>query len=166
MAMKTILSALFFLAPTLAFAAGGPTALGPNNGKFGNWTAATYGEGADKACYAFTSATHSDPAIAKRGAVMLTVTERHGVHDEVTLTAGYTYPKNAKVTVSVNNQPIDFYTQGDTAFTANGHGAVDAFRHGDGAEAQGTTPRGHMVTDDFSLGGFSDAYNAITSACP
>jgi hypothetical protein len=164
--MKPILSALFFLAPTLAFAAGGPTALGPNGGKFGNWTAATYGHGADKACYAFTNATHSDPAIAKRGAVMLTVTERHGMHDEVTLTAGYTYPKDAKVTVSVNGQPIDFYTQGDTAFTTDGHGAIEAFRNGANAEAKGTTPHGHVVTDDFSLGGFSDAYKAISTACP
>ena len=164
--MKPILSALFFLAPTLAFAAGGPTALGPNGGKFGNWTAATYGHGADKVCYAFTTATHSDPAIAKRGAVMLTVTERHGMRDEVTLTAGYTYPKNAKVTVSVNGQPIDFYTQGDTAFTTNGSGAIAAFRNGATAEAKGTTPHGPMVTDDFSLAGFSDAYKAISAACP
>ena len=122
--------------------------------------------GADKACYAFTNAQHSDPAIAKRGAVMLTVTERQGVHDEVTLTAGYPYPKDAKVTLSVNGQPIDFYTQGDTAFTANGHGAVEAFRNGDSAEAKGTTPHGHMVTDDFSLSGFSGAYSAISTACP
>jgi hypothetical protein len=152
MAMKPILSALFFLAPTLAFAAGGPTALGPNGGKFGNWTAATYGHGADKVCYAFTTATHSDPAIAKRGAVMLTVTERHGMR--------------AKVTVSVNGQPIDFYTQGDTAFTTNGSGAIAAFRNGATAEAKGTTPHGPMVTDDFSLAGFSDAYKAISAACP
>jgi hypothetical protein len=164
--MKPILTALFFLVPTLAFAADGPTALGPNNGKFGNWTAATYGQGADKACYAFTNATHSDRAIAKRGAVMLTVTERKGVHDEVTLNAGYSYPKDAKVTVSVNGKPIDFYTQGDTAFTTDGHGAVEAFRNADSAHAQGTTPHGHMVTDDFSLAGFSDAYTAIGAACP
>jgi hypothetical protein len=164
--MKPILSALFFLAPTLAFAAGGPTALGPNGGKFGNWTAATYGSGADKACYAFTNATHSDPAIGKRGTVMLTVTERHGVHDEVTLSAGYTYPKDAKVTLSVNGQPTDFYTQGNTAFTSDGHGVVAAFRNGASAEAQGTGPHGHTVTDDFSLAGFSDAYNAISTACP
>jgi hypothetical protein len=162
---KSILSTLFFLAPGLALAAGGPTALGPNGGKFGDWTAATYGSGADKACYAFTNAMHSDPAIAKRGAVMLTVTERRGVHDEVTLTAGYPYPKNAKVSISVNGHAMDFYTQGDTAFTADGPGAVAAFRNGNAAQAQGSTPHGHMVTDDFSLAGFSGAYSAISAAC-
>jgi Invasion associated locus B (IalB) protein len=164
--MKPIFTTLFFLAPTLAFAAGGPTALGPNGGKFGDWTAATYGSGADKACYAFTNAQHSDPAIGKRGAVMLTVTERQGAHDEVTLTSGYAYPKDAKVSISVNNHAIDFYTQGNTAFTSDGHGAVEAFRNGAAAEAKGTGPHGHPVTDDFSLNGFSGAYSAISSACP
>ena len=88
------------------------------------------------------------------------------MHDEVTLTAGYTYPKDAKVSVSVNGTAINFYTQGDTAFTTDGTGAVAAFRNGSSAEAKGTTPHGHIVTDDFSLAGFSDAYNAIRTACP
>jgi hypothetical protein len=163
---KTILTTLFCVAPTLAFAAGGPTALGANGGKFGDWTAATYGSGADKACYAFTNATHSDPAIAKRGAVMLTVTQRHGLHDEVTLSAGYAYPKDAKVSISVNGKAIDFYTQDDIAFTTDGSGAVAAFRGGASAQAQGTAPHGHTVTDNFSLAGFSGAYSAISAACP
>ncbi len=158
-------AALLIFVPTLAFAAGGPTPLGSNGGKFGDWTAATYGHGADKACYAFTTAQHSDPAIRKRGDVLLTVTERPGVHDEVTLGAGYTYPANAKVTLSVGTNTIDFYTQGETAFTTGGSAAVAAFKNGAAAEAKSTGPHGHPVTDDFSLSGFSGAYDAITSAC-
>jgi hypothetical protein len=164
--MKILGAAFLFFIPTLALAAGGPVALGDNGGKFGDWTAATYGSGADKACYAFTAAKHSDPSWKTRGDVLLTVTQRRGAHDEVTLGAGYTYPANAKVTLKIDSKSVDFYTQGDTAFTASGAATVAAFKNGSGAEAKSTGPHGHPVTDDFSLSGFSGAYSAITSACP
>ncbi len=149
----------------LAAAADGPQALGPNGGKFGDWTAATYGSGSAEVCYAFTTADTSKPAIAKRGPVMLTVTERAGARDEVTLGAGYKYPANAKVSLDVGTATIDFYTQGDTAFTTGGANAVAAFKTGSAAQAVSTGPHGHDVTDDFPLTGFSGAYAAITAAC-
>jgi invasion protein IalB len=164
--MKTLLAALFFIAPSLAFAADGPVALGSNNGAFGDWTAATYGSGAAKICYAFTVAQTSKPEIKKRGQVMLTVTERVGTRDEVTLSAGYTYPPSAQVTLTIGTTPISFYTQGGTAFTTSGAQAISAFRGGAAAEAVSTGPHGHPVTDDFSLKGFSGAYSAIAAACP
>jgi hypothetical protein len=164
--MKYIVAALVFVMPALSFAAGGPVALGPNGGKFGDWTAATYGSGSAKACYAFTDAATSKPALKKRGEVMLTVTERPGVHDEVTLGGGYIYPKDAKVKLTVGTTAIDFYTQGETAFTTSGADAVAAFKNGASAEAVSTGPHGHDITDDFSLSGFSGAYSAIASACP
>ncbi len=152
--------------PAALFAAVGPVALGPNQGKYGDWTAAVYGSGGAKTCYAFTRATHSDPALPGRGTVMLTVTERAGAHDEVTLSAGYTYPRKAVVTLAVNSGTIDFYTKGDTAFTTDGGDAVTDFQQGSLASATSTKPGGGTVTDNFSLAGFSDAYSAITAACP
>ena len=140
--------------------------LGGDKGKFGDWTAATYGTGAAKVCYAFTPAQHSKPALHSRGDVLLTVSERAGVRDEVTVSAGYTYPKAAKVTLKAGSGVVAFYTQGATAFTDNGAGAVAAFRNGASAETVSTGPHGKPVTDDFSLKGFSGAYHQIVSACP
>lgn len=164
--MKNLTTAVIFLVPTLAFAANGPVGLGNNGGKFGDWTAATYGSGADKACYAFVAASHSDPVWKKRGDVLLTVTERPGLHDEVTIGAGYTYPADAKVRLTVGSNSFDFYTKGETAFTVSGKEAVAAFKNGAMAEAKSTGPHGHNVTDDFPLSGFSGAYSAIAAACP
>jgi hypothetical protein len=164
--MRHIPLALALLAPLPAFAQSGPVPLGDNGGKFGDWTAATYGNGNAKACYAFTMAAASDPDIAGRGQVMLTVTERPNAHDEVTLSAGYTYPRKAVVTLAVNSGTIDFYTKGDTAFTTDGGDAVTDFQQGSLASATSTKPGGGTVTDNFSLAGFSDAYSAITAACP
>jgi hypothetical protein len=138
-----------------------PTSLGV----YGDWTAAMYGSGAKKACYAFTIAQSSAPSLPNRGQVMLTVTERKSGHDEVTLAAGFAYPAKPTVTVNANGATLNFYTAGQTAFTS-GADAVAAFEQGSSATAKSTGPGGVAVVDNFSLAGFSDAYGAITKACP
>ncbi|MDE2319014.1 MAG: hypothetical protein KGK02_04870 [Rhodospirillales bacterium] len=164
--MKPFLaSALLTLLPAAALAAG-PAALGPNGGKFGDWTAATYGSGDAKICYAFTAPQSSTPAITSRGKVMLTVTNRKGSPHEVSLTSGYNYPKDATVSIAVGSKSFDFFTQNNVAFTSSGVDAVAAFEAGATATATGPGPHGHPVTDQFSLSGFSGAYKAITAACP
>jgi invasion protein IalB len=162
---KHFVAAALTLWPVLALAAA-PTPLGPNNGKFGAWTAATYGTGAAKICYAFTTPQLSKPAWKSRGRVMLTVTQRHGSRDEVSLTAGYTYPKGASVKLAVDNTPFDFYAQESNAFANNGGVVVTALKNGSTAIAKGTGPKGKPVEDQFSLSGFSAAYKAISAACP
>ncbi len=156
------IAALATLLPAFAWADTGPTSLGT----FGDWTAATYGAGAKKACYAFTKAQASTETIPNRGDVLLVVTERAAGHDEVTLAAGYPYPKNPTVTLDAGGPKINFYTQGATAFTTAGTAAVAAFQQGSLAIAKSSDPSGGTVTDTFSLAGFSDAYSAITAACP
>ncbi len=165
--MKYLAATLLIALPISAAAAGGPVALGPNNGQYGDWTAATYGDGVDKACYAFTKLAHSDTSIPNRGPVLLTVTERKASRDEVTISAGYTYLKDAKVKLTVGTSKIEFYTQDGDAFTEGGKEAVTAMRKTDIAQAKSTGPvKGVTITDDFSLKGFSDAYAAIIAACP
>jgi hypothetical protein len=149
------------LLPAAALA-DGPSSLGT----YGDWTAAMYGSGTKKACYAFTIAQSSAPALPNRGQVMLTVTERKTSHDEVTVSAGFTYPAKPTVTVTANGADINFYTSGQTAFTTSGADAVAAFEQGSSATAKSTGPNGATVVDNFSLAGFSDAYGAITRACP
>lgn len=165
--MKTlIVSSLLALVPMAALAAG-PVSLGPNGGQYSQWTAATYGEGASKVCYAFTVARHSTPAIQARGKVMLTVSERHGSRDEVSVTSGYDYPHNAIVKLTVGSTGFSFYTQRNVAFAANGRGAITAFKIGNIANVTSSGPNGHgIITDQFSLAGFSAAYKAIVQACP
>ncbi len=165
-AMKILALAAAFAVPILACAATtGPVALGDNAGKFGDWTAATYGSGAAKACYAFTTASSSSAKLPARGAVMLTVTERKTAKDEVTLSAGFTYPAKGSVMLAVGSNSFTFYTKGGTAFTSAGSSAIAAFQAGSAATAKSSTPGSGTVTDNFSLTGFSSAYGAISAAC-
>lgn len=159
-------STLLALLPAAALAAG-PSALGPNGGKYGSWTAATYGSGDAKICYAFTTPQSTKPAIQSRGKVMLTVTNRKGSENEVSVTSGYDYPQDAKVMLSIGSKNFDFYTQKNVAFTSAGADAVAAFKTGYTATVTGPAPKGKIsVTDQFSLSGFSAAYKAISDACP
>ena len=167
--MNRILAILAILAPISAACpalADAPTPLGPNAGVFGNWRAATYGTGAAKTCYAFTKPQISKPNWKTRGLVMLTVTERQGSRDEISLTPGYIYPKAAVISMRIGKTSIQFSVQGNVAFTSSTSAALAGFAAQDVAVAKSTGPRHKPVEDTFSLTGYSAAYKAIAQACP
>jgi hypothetical protein len=135
-------------------------------GKFEEWTAATHQEAGQTVCYAFTRATASTPALPGRGDVVLTVTQRPGgVRDAVAISAGFAYAPNAEVAVQVDQANLSFYTAQRSAFARNGHATVLAFAHGRQAVAKSPGPRDTVMTDTFSLRGFSPAFAAVNRAC-
>ena len=143
--------------------AGGPAAIG----HFDDWTAATNKEAGQTVCYAFTRASASTPAIAGRGDVVLTVTQRPGgTRDAVALSAGFAYAANAEVSVQVEQASLPFYTAQRSAFSRDGHAAITALERGRQAVAKSPGPRNTAVTDTFSLRGFAPAYAAMNKACP
>lgn len=143
-------------------AANAPKALG----KFDDWQAATFNEGGQTVCYAFTRARTSAPAVPGRGDVLLTVTHRQAVRDAVSLGAGFAYPAGATVTLQAEKVALDFYTDKRSAFARDGKAAVAAFSKSAGVVAKSPGPKAAVVTDSFSLKGFSKAYEAIGKACP
>jgi hypothetical protein len=167
-AMKSIfaiLATIAILSPLSALAAG-PLPIGPNKGVYGDWTAAAYGSGASKICYAFTKPQSTSPVLARRGLAMLTVTERHGSHDEVSVTPGYIYPAHAVITMQLGRNKLPFYVQDNVAFTDAVSEALTGFAAQSITSVTATGPRGKKLTDSFSLTGFSAAYKAIEKACP
>ncbi|MBR0673382.1 invasion associated locus B family protein [Neoroseomonas soli] len=162
--LLTALAALVTV-PALAQQRGGAQPAGPRKlGDFSDWTAAVHTENGQKVCYAFTRASRTDP---QREGVILTVTHRASSRDQVALSAGYAYPRNAAVTVAVGNNQLAFYTANNSAFARDGRAAVQAFRGGANAVARGPRAGGRgTATDTFSLSGFSAAYDAISQECP
>jgi invasion protein IalB len=140
----------------------GPKAIGT----FEDWTAATNTASGQTECYAFVRASQSAPAVAGRGEVVLTVTQRSNLRDAVAVSAGFAYAANAPVTVQVDQNALDFFTSGRSAFARDGHAAVAAFQRGRQVSARSPAPRNTTVVDTFSLKGFSKAYDAINKACP
>lgn len=156
-----IIAATFVIMPVARATAGeAPKPLGV----FKSWTAATYGSGADKVCYAF--ATSTVPKGSKAAPAMLTVAERAKFRDEVSLNQGVTYDKKAKVDLSVNGNSLKFFTKDNMAYAMKGSDVVQAFLPAASVTATATVPKGKSVTDTFSLDGFGDAFKAIQKACP
>lgn len=160
-----LLLLLAVAAPGLGFAATTPAADAPKPlGVFKSWTAATYGTGADKACYAFALSTL--PKGSKATPAMLTVTERAAFRDEISLSQGITYTKDAKVDLAVGGTKLKFFTKDNMAYAMKGAETTKAFLGGSSVTATATAPNAKPVTDKFGLDGFSDAYKAIQKACP
>lgn len=164
-----MLSALIALVavPALAQQRGGTPAQQQQPRRLGDfqaWTAVVHQESGQKVCYAFTRATRTDP---EREGVILTVTHRVNGRDQVALSAGYTYPRNAAVSVAVGQTQLAFYTGGNSAFARDGRAAVAAFRGGLSATSRGPRAGGRgTATDSFNLSGFTAAYEAISQECP
>jgi hypothetical protein len=149
-------------APAAPAKAAGPQKIG----SFDDWTAATNVEAGEKACYAFVRAGHSTPAVPGRGEVVLTVTQRPAIRDTVAVSAGFTYPANATLAVQVDQNALEFYASGRSAFARDGHAAVAAFERGKQVTVRSPGPRKANLVDSFSLKGFAKAYEAINKACP
>jgi len=136
-------------------------------GKFGDWRTATHVEGGQNVCYAYTPALSSTPAMAGRGQVTLTVTQRpQGPRDAVAISPGFAYAANATVAAHVDGGAVDFYTAQRSAFARDGKAAVQIFLKGKQVVVKSPYPKGSQVTDSFSLKGFAAAYAAINKACP
>lgn len=140
-------------------------------GTFGNWTAYKMEENGQKVCYMAAVPEKSSGKYTKRGEVFLIVSHRpkQKTFNTVSLTAGYTYKKNSDVKVQIDKKPeIELFTSGDTAWaftSAQDNQLVSLMRAGNKAVFKGTSSRGTLTTDTFSLSGFTKAANAIDKAC-
>jgi hypothetical protein len=133
-------------------------------GRFKNWIAATYSENGHQICYAFTRAGNEDPATGT--GPVLSVTHRPSVRNQVAIGGGPAYPKDAEMTVQVDQAGLDFYTSGHDAFARDNNAATAAFSHGLTAVARTPGAHGAETTLTFGLGGFTLAHDAVDKACP
>jgi hypothetical protein len=131
-------------------------------GRFKRWIAATHMESGHEICYAFTRAGSENPATGT--GPVLSVTDRPNGRNEVAISGGPTYPKDATVTVQVDQAALDFYTAGRDAFARDNNAAVAAFERGTTATAKIPGPR--PTTLSFNLDGFRAAHDTIEKACP
>ena len=168
MRILPIIVALLVATPVLAQtrpATPPPRPDGPKSiGTFQDWQAATYAEGGQPVCYAFTRPKTAG-TVPGRGEVNLTVTQRPSLRDAVSISAGFSYAANAEVKVAAGAANLDFYTAQRSAFARSGASAVAAFTKAPQAIARSPGPRGE-VSDIFSMKGFTAAYAAINKACP
>lgn len=137
-------------------------------GQFQNWIAAHTQEQGQKVCYAFTRAARSEGGPQNRATVTLTVTHRPTGRDQVAVSVGYPYPRQAEAVLTISTQEFRSYAVvQSSAFFQSGAQLIAGFRNGREAVVRSPGPPGRgAVTDTFPLAGFTAAYDAISRECP
>ena len=137
-------------------------------GQFQNWIAAHTLEQGQKVCYAFTRAARSEGGPQNRATVTLTVTHRPSGRDQVAVSVGYPYPRQAEAVMAIGTQEFRSYgVVQSSAFFQSGAQLIAGFRNGREAVVRSPGPPGRAAaTDTFPLAGFAAAYDAISRECP
>lgn len=141
-------------------------------GDYNAWSAYTTTEDGSPVCFIASSPTKSEGQYTRRGNVFAIVTLRPADErdPEVSFIAGYTYQEESTVEVSVDGEhEFALFTQDDAAWLPNDprldRDMIERMRQGLNMVVRGTSSRGTLTTDTYSLRGFTAAYSSMQQAC-
>ena len=140
-------------------------------GEYGDWTAWTYNESGNLICYMSSTPKKDEGKYTKRGDIFVIITHRPAEKsfDEVSFMAGYTFKSGAPMTVKIDNKTFkNTFTEGDKAWMVSNtedKNLIAEMKRGSRMIVDGTSSRGTVTKDTYSLKGFTSAYNAITAKC-
>lgn len=139
-------------------------------GTHGAWTAYSYQEDSGLVCYMASEPTKAEGNYTRRGDVFALVTHRPSEDslDVVSIVAGYPYKENSDANVRIGSTSFDMFTHGERAWNrdaATDKTMVQAMIKGASLIVKGTSGRGTLTTDTYSLSGFTAAHKDITKAC-
>ncbi len=153
-------------AVTGAFAAQEPTPLG----EFNDWAAYAYKNNGGEVCYIVSQPKTSTPKGVKRDPVFFLVTHRTAdkVRNEVNTIVGYPFKKDSSATVDIDGNKFELFTHDDGAWTDSSkhdNEVVTAMKAGLTMKVTGTSSRGTVTVDTYSLSGVTAAMAKIDAAC-
>ncbi len=139
-------------------------------GDYGDWSSFQFSEDGNLACYMSSEPKKAKGKYQKRGDVFAIVTHRPAEKrfGEVSVIAGYSYQKDSWVEVKIGKQAFRLFTQDDGAWAPDAETdkkLVRAMTKGRTMVVTGTSTRGTLTTDTYSLSGFTKASRAIAKAC-
>ena len=136
----------------------------------GAWSVYTFMENGNKVCYMASTPQKSEGDYTSRGNVYALITHRpsEGTKNVFSYIAGYPYKEGSEVSVTIGSEKFSLFTQDETAWAADADAdnrLTDAIRKGSNLVVKGTSKRGTLTSDSFSLKGSGDAYAAISKEC-
>lgn len=139
-------------------------------GNYGDWAAYSFTENGNKVCYMVSQPKKSEGKYSKRGDVFALITHRPAekTKNVFSYVTGYTYKDGSDVTVKVDGKKFTLFTQKDMAWTpdqSSDNKLAESIRKGSKFTVKGTSSRGTLTTDTFSLKGSGGAHDAINKAC-
>ncbi len=135
-----------------------------------DWHAFQYMENGNRVCYMASRPTDEEGNYSRRGDVFVLVTHRPAENSRnvVSFIAGYTYQPGSEASVTIGGDTFSLFTEGDTAWArdaATDERLINAMRRGANMVVRGTSSRGTLTTDTYSLFGFTATYEQISEAC-
>jgi invasion protein IalB len=139
-------------------------------GKFGDWEAFTDREDGKRLCYMGSIPTKQRGNYKRRGVTYMMVTHRPAEKSKnvVSVKAGYTFKTGSEPEVIIGKTVMKMFVGEDYAYTNNSRDddqLVKTMIRGAIMTVKGTSSRGTLTTDTYSLKGFTAAYKAISAAC-
>ena len=83
----------------------------------------------------------------------------------VQINAGYPYKEGNPVIITVDKSQYEFYSKEDSAWTKNDNDVIYAMKKGNIFKVAGISSRGTKTIDEYTLTGFTAAYNKLTNDC-
>ena len=135
-------------------------------GEFRDWNAYSAADGTGQVCFAMSKPTDVSPAVDGYTQAYLYLTNRpsEGVSNEVNLVAGFNFAPDQPATLTVSGKSFNLFTQRDAAWlldAAQNDDLAGALRAGSTVTIEGTSEKGILVTETFSLSGATAASRAI-----
>jgi len=139
-------------------------------GDFGNWSAYTHKTKSGKVCFAISEPKETLPKKVNRDPVYFLVTNRpkEKTKNEVSIITGYPYKVDSITTARIGDNSYKLYTKGDGAWVDNAKNEkllIKAMKLGSSMIVKGTSKRGTVTTDKYSLDGVTKAIGSIDKAC-
>jgi hypothetical protein len=158
------------LLPTLALgqAPGNPTSLGAS----GDWEAFTYEAEGSKVCYVYSQPKKSEAnkKSAARNPIYFMVTHWPGkkVKAQPSTVIGYSFKEGSDVKLSIDARDFILYPVDNMAWTdkvETERAILAAMKSGKSMSITGTSAKGTVTKDSYSLAGISAAMDTIDGAC-
>ena len=128
--------------------------------KFNDWSAFAEGEGKNLACMAVSKPKKAEGNYSRRGDVFAIVTHLPGQNkwNEFSIVAGYNYQPNSNPDVTIGDMKFQLFTSGSRAWSfspSEDEKIVKFLKNSMKMKVVGTSSRGTITSDTYSLVGFS-----------
>jgi len=137
----------------------------------GPWAAFKTDESTGPLCYIGAEPRKQEGDYSRRGETYLLVMHRPKLkeNDVISVLAGYTYKAESQVQIRIDGKKAaDLFTKDTHAWAydeQSDKALVQAMKRGSSMVVTGTSSRGTLTTDTYSLSGFTAAYNDARKAC-
>ena len=140
-----------------------------STGKYKNWESFSAVTEKGKICFAQSIPTKRAPGSIKRETSKLFVTFRPGenIKDEISITSGHPY-KASTVTAKSGKSNFAFFSQDTFAWLLDNReeqSFIKLMKRATNLTVKARTAKGAETTDNYSMMGFTKAYNTAKKTC-